>query len=444
MADFPCIGQTGTGQRKENQGEEARVKVLVLGGGGREHALCWALDRDPGVDEVLCAPGNAGIAAVARCLDADPSDTALIREIAVREQVGLVVVGPEAPLVAGVADALQPAEIPVFGPTRDGAMLESSKSFTKEVLAAAGVPTARYWSGTDPEQALAALDDFDAPYVIKADGLAAGKGVRICAERDEAEEAVREMLVDLIFGEAGSRLVIEEYLDGREVSLLVLCDGDTVVPLVPAQDYKRALDGDEGLNTGGMGAYSPVADFGPVEAQQACDALVKPVADELRSRGTRYVGVLYAGLMLTSQGTKVLEFNVRFGDPETQVVLPRLRSPLGQVLLACANGELAAQTLEWDDRACATVVLASGGYPGGYDTGKVITGLDAAEKADDVVVFHAGTRERDGEVVTAGGRVLAVSGVGATVEQARATAYAAADMISFDGLHRRNDIAAGR
>ena len=420
------------------------MKVLVLGGGGREHALCWALDRDPGVTEVLCAPGNAGISQVARCMDADPTDTAMIRELAIREEVDLVVVGPEAPLVAGVADALEPAGVPVFGPSRDGAMLESSKSFTKDVLAAAGVPTARHWSGTDPEAARKALDDFSPPYVVKADGLAAGKGVRICSERSEAEAAVQEMLVDLVFGEAGSRLVIEEYLDGREVSLLVLCDGETVVPLVAAQDYKRALDGDKGLNTGGMGAYSPVDGFGADEAQDACDALVKPVADELRSRGTRYVGVLYAGLMLTSDGPKVLEFNVRFGDPETQVVLPRLRSPLGAVLLACAKGELATQPLEWDDRACVTVVLASGGYPGSYATGTVISGLDEAAQVGDAVVFHAGTRRDGDDVVTAGGRVLAVSGLGDSVEQARATAYAAADHISFDGLHRRSDIAAGR
>lgn len=418
------------------------MKVLVLGGGGREHALCWALTADPDVTEVLCAPGNAGIAQVARCIDADPTDTALIRELAVREEVGLVVVGPEAPLVAGVTDALEPTEIPVFGPTRGGALLESSKSFTKDVLAAAGVPTARHWAGNDPQEALAALDDFTAPYVVKADGLAGGKGVRICADRAEAEAAVREMLVDLIFGEAGSRLVIEEFLDGREVSLLVLCDGERVVPLAPAQDYKRALDDDKGLNTGGMGAYSPVADFRGPQARQACDELVKPVADELRSRGIRYVGVLYAGLMLTADGPKVLEFNVRFGDPETQVVLPRLRTPLGSLLLACTQGNL-PQELTWDDQACVTVVLASAGYPAGYDVGKPIEGLETAESVEHAVVFHAGTRREGDRVVTAGGRVLAVSGMGETVGQARAAAYAAADTISFDGLQRRSDIAAG-
>ena len=419
------------------------MKVLVLGGGGREHALCWALGRDPEVTEVLCVPGNAGIAQVARCIAADPSDTAFIRELAVREEIALVVVGPEAPLVAGVADALAPTGIPVFGPTREGALLESSKSFTKEVLNAAGVPTARHWSGTDPDAAIKALADFSAPYVVKADGLAGGKGVRICADRAEAEVVVREMLVDLVFGEAGARLVIEEFLEGQEVSLLVLCDGTTVIPLAPAQDFKRAQDNDRGLNTGGMGAYSPVPAFTAEDARRVCDEMIKPVADELRSRGITYVGILYAGLMLTPQGPKILEFNVRFGDPETQVVIPRLNSYLGSLLLACARSEL-ADWLTWDDRACVTVVLASAGYPGTYQTGKPISGLAEAAAVEGALVFHAGTGvAEDGQVVTAGGRVLAVSGLGATVAEARATAYAAADLISFEGLQRRSDIAAG-
>ena len=418
------------------------MKVLVLGGGGREHALCWALGRDPTVTEVLCAPGNIGIAAVARLVDADASDTALIREIAVREAVGLVVVGPEAPLVAGVADTLAAANVPVFGPTREGAKLESSKSFTKEILDAAGVPTARHWSGTDPALAVEVLDEFSAPYVVKADGLAAGKGVRICMDRAEAEAAISEMLVDLVFGEAGSRLVIEEFLEGQEVSLLALSDGNTVLPLAPAQDYKRALDGDRGLNTGGMGAYSPVATFGEAEAAEVCRTMLEPVVAELRSRGITYVGVLYAGLMLTTDGTKVLEFNVRFGDPETQVVLPRLQTPLGRLLLACAQGEL-TDVLRWDDRAAVTVVLASAGYPGSYETGKTIQGLADAAGVEGALVFHAGTARQGDEVVTAGGRVLAVSGLGASVQEARAVAYAAADRISFDGLQRRGDIAAG-
>jgi len=427
------------------------VRALVLGGGGREHALCWALSRADSVTEVLCAPGNAGIAAVARCLpDVDPTDVALVRELAVREAVDLVVVGPEAPLMAGIADTLQVAEVPVFGPTRAAARIEGSKAFCKDVLVAAGVPTAGYWTGTTVEEALPALERFSAPYVIKADGLAAGKGVRICADLAEAEEAVRAALVEGAFGAAGQRLVVEEYLDGPEVSLFGLADGACVRVLSPAQDYKRAQDGDAGLNTGGMGAYSPVPAVSAATAQDWQRAIFEPVLAELAGRGLPYAGVLYAGLVLTAEGPRVLEFNARFGDPETQVVLPRLRSDLGELLLACATGRLAEQPPpDFDDRAAVTVVLASGGYPGSYDTGVPIRGLEAAAAAGDALVFHAGTAiaargagAARGDVVTAGGRVLTVTGLGADLPAARAAAYAAADEISFDGLHRRSDIAA--
>jgi phosphoribosylamine---glycine ligase len=418
------------------------MKVLVLGGGGREHALCWALARDPDVVEVLCAPGNAGTAALARNLDVDPADVAMVRETAVREGVDLVVVGPEAPLAAGVADTLRTAEVPVFGPGRAAARIEGSKAFAKEVMQAAGVPTARYWTGSDPAEARAALQSFAAPYVVKADGLAAGKGVRICADLAEAEAAVDDALVGGAFGEAGARVVLEEFLTGPEVSLFAVCDGTRAVPLVPAQDFKRALDGDAGLNTGGMGAYSPVPAVDDALRVQLAAQVFDPVIAELSSRGLPYVGVLYAGLVLTADGPMVLEFNARFGDPETQVVLPRLRTPLGGLLAAAAAGELPAGELEWDDRAAVTVVLASGGYPGAYATGVPISGLDDAAAVDGALVFHAGTRVEDGQVVTAGGRVLAVTGMGASVADARATAYAAADRIAFEGLHRRSDIAA--
>jgi phosphoribosylamine---glycine ligase len=419
------------------------MRVLVLGGGGREHALCWSLDRSASVTEVLCAPGNAGIATLARTVDLDPTDTAAVRELAVAEAVDLVVVGPEAPLVAGVADTLHTAGITVFGPSRAAARIEGSKAFAKEVMVAAGVPTAGYWTGTDAAEARKALDGFAPPYVVKADGLAAGKGVRICPDRAEAEEAVDDALVAGAFGEAGARVVLEEFLDGPEVSLFGICDGQTVLPLVPAQDFKRALDGDLGPNTGGMGAYSPVpaVDDGTVEAIRT--GVLDPVLAELAERGVPYTGVLYAGLVLTADGPKVLEFNARFGDPETQVVLPRLRSDLGALLLAAAEGRLAeADPLDWDPRACVTVVLVSGGYPGSYATGTVIEGLEAADRHPGAVVFHAGTAQRDRQVVTAGGRVLAVSALGDTVAEARAAAYGAADEVSFDGLHRRSDIAA--
>ena len=417
------------------------MKVLVLGSGGREHALCWSLARD---HDVLCAPGNAGIAAVAEVHDVDASDTAAVRELALRAGVDLVVVGPEAPLVAGVADTLTAAEIPVFGPTSEGARIEGSKAFAKEVMAAAGVPTAGYWSGTDPEQARSALEDFAPPYVVKADGLAAGKGVRICAHRAEAEQAITDLMVEQALGAAGSMVVIEEFLDGPEMSVFGLCDGDDVVLLAPAQDFKRAYDGDKGPNTGGMGAYSPYP-FDPAEYESLRKSVFEPVLAELASRGIRYVGVLYAGLILTAEGPKVLEFNARLGDPETQVVLPRLRSDLGELLAACAGGRVGAHPpLAWDDRACVTVVLASGGYPGPYETGHPISGLDEAAQAPDALVFHAGTRAGDGGVVTAGGRVLAVSALGSDVEDARRKAYAAADLIRFDGRQLRSDIARGR
>jgi phosphoribosylamine---glycine ligase len=419
------------------------MKVLVLGGGGREHALCWALHRSPAVDTVLCAPGNAGIEEVADLCRIDPTDAEAVVRLAVDESVDLVVVGPEAPLVAGVADALVAAEVPVFGPTAEAARIEGSKAFAKDVMAAAGVPTAAHWAGSDPREAKQALDRFAPPYVVKADGLAAGKGVRICADRAEAEEAIEVALVERAFGDAGASLVIEEFLVGPEVSLFGLCDGAAVVPLVPAQDFKRALDGDAGLNTGGMGAYSPVPAFTDAMVADVTATVLQPTLDELARRGTPFTGVLYAGLVLTDAGPRVLEFNARFGDPETQVVLPRLRSDLAEVLLACARGRLADQPpLEWDGRACVTVVLASGGYPGDYETGRVISGLDAAAELPSAHVFHAGTRRNGDDVVTAGGRVLAVSGLGETIEAARLLAYEAADRIGFDGLHRRSDVAA--
>ncbi len=419
------------------------MRALVIGGGGREHALCWALSRSASVDAVLCAPGNPGIADIADFRDVDAEDPASVVALARDVDADLVVVGPEAPLVAGVVDALADAGITTFGPTRAAARLEGSKAFAKEVMAAAGVPTARHWHGSDPDAAIRALDDFAPPYVIKADGLAAGKGVRICADRAEAEGAIADALVDRVFGDAGDSLVIEEHLDGPECSLFGLSDGTTVRPLTPAQDFKRALDGDEGLNTGGMGAYSPVPAVDADVVEDLRVRVLQPVIDEMRRRGTPFVGVLYAGLALTSAGPRVIEFNARFGDPETQVVLPRLESDLGQVLTACAEGCLEeVGPLAFSDDACVTVVLASGGYPGPYEVGLPITGLDVAGAMDGTVVFHAGTARRDGPVVTAGGRVLAVSATGPGIALARARAYAAAGAIDFEGVHLRTDIAA--
>lgn len=417
------------------------MKVLVVGGGGREHALCWALDRAASVDAVHCAPGNAGIAQVATCHPAlDPLDQDGVVDLARSVAADLVVVGPEAPLVAGVADAVRAAGISVFGPSAGAARIEGSKQFAKDVMTAAGVPTARYWSGDDPDAAVAALDEFAPPYVVKADGLAAGKGVRICGNRDDAVTAIEETMIAGLFGDAGSVVVIEEFLDGPEVSIFALCDGEDCRLLAPAQDFKRAFDDDEGPNTGGMGAWCPY----PLDDDTLASlerTVFRPVLAELARRDLPFVGVLYGGFVLTDRGPQVLEFNARFGDPETQVVLPRLATDLGALLRACTDGRLAdAPPVEWDDRACVAVVLASGGYPGAYETGRPIRGLDAVPA--DSTAFHAGTTASGDEVHTAGGRVLAVSGLGRGVARARAAAYAAADCISFDDLHRRSDIAA--
>jgi phosphoribosylamine--glycine ligase len=417
------------------------MRVLVVGGGGREHALCWTLAASATIEEVVCAPGNVGIAEVARLRQVDPEDPAAVTALAREEGVDLVVLGPEGPLVAGAADALGAAGVPVFGPTAAAARIESSKSFAKQVMAEAGVATAEAWSGDDTEGALAALDRFGPPYVVKADGLAAGKGVVVTEDRAQAEAAVRAALVDRVFGDAGATVVVEAFLDGPEVSAFAVADGEQVRILASAQDYKRVGDGDTGPNTGGMGAYSPVYLGGGTGEEDLAAAVFTPVLQALAGRGTPYVGVLYAGLVLTTQGPRVLEFNARFGDPETQVVLPRLRSDLGALLAGCAHGELGAVApLEWDPRACVTVVLVSGGYPGEYRTGLPISGLEAVAELPDVAVFHAGTRRDGDRIVTAGGRVLAVTAFGDTVAEARAGAYAAADRISFEGMARRDDI----
>ncbi|MPZ86533.1 MAG: phosphoribosylamine--glycine ligase [Nitriliruptorales bacterium] len=419
------------------------MRVLVVGGGGREHALCWRLASSVTVEEVLCAPGNVGIAEIARRRQIDPLDAAAVTRGALEEDVDLVVVGPEAPLVAGAADALAEAGVPVFGPSADAARLESSKSFAKRVMAEAGVPTAASWAGGDVSEALAALDRFGPPYVVKADGLAAGKGVVVAHDRGQAEAAVRAALEQRVFGDAGATLIVESFLDGPEVSVFALTDGDSVLVLQAAQDFKRVGDRDEGPNTGGMGAYCPVPAVSPELIERLRGEVFEPVLGALRARGVRYVGVLYAGLVLTPHGPQVLEFNARFGDPETQVVLPRLRSDLAALLAACAHRELGGiRPPIWDHRPCVGVVLASGGYPGKYPTGLPITGLDEAAAMADVAVFHAGTR-RDGEdIVTAGGRVLCVSALGDTIEDARARAYQAAACIHFDGVQYRRDIAA--
>ncbi|MEU3606541.1 phosphoribosylamine--glycine ligase [Streptomyces sp. NPDC035033] len=410
------------------------MKVLVIGGGAREHALCRSLSLDPDVTALHCAPGNAGIAEVAELHPVDQLDGGAVAALAGDLGADLVVVGPEAPLVAGVADAVRAAGIPVFGPSQEAALLEGSKAFAKDVMAGAGVPTARSYVCTTPAEIDEALDAFGAPYVVKDDGLAAGKGVVVT----EDVEAARAHAL------ACDRVVIEEYLDGPEVSLFAITDGTTVLPLQPAQDFKRALDGDEGPNTGGMGAYSPLPWADPKLVDEVMETVLQPTVDELRRRGTPFSGLLYAGLAITGRGVRVIEFNARFGDPETQVVLARLKTPLAGVLLHAANGTLADQApLAWRDEAAVTVVVASHNYPGTPRTGDPIEGLAevAEQDAPHAYVLHAGTK-RDGDaIVSAGGRVLSVTATGSDLAQARERAYAAVGRIRLDGSQHRTDIA---
>jgi phosphoribosylamine--glycine ligase len=415
------------------------VKVLVIGPGGREHALARGLAHDPAVDEVHVAPGNPGTAAFATNHPVDAMDGDAVAALATDLGAGLVVVGPEAPLVAGVADTVRAAGIPCFGPSREAALLEGSKAFAKEVMAAAGVPTARAVVCTTLEEADAALDLTGAPYVVKDDGLAAGKGVVVTHDRVAA----------MAHAAACERVVIEEFLDGPEVSLFALCswreaDGATVYPLQPAQDFKRIFDGDDGPNTGGMGAYTPLPWAADDLVAEVLRDVLQPTVDELARRGTPFAGLLYAGLALTSRGVKVVEFNARFGDPETQPLLALLDTPLSPLLLGAATGTLAdVPPPVFEPGAAVGVVMASAGYPESSSSGDVITGVAVADGLDHVHVIHAGTADRDGELVTAGGRVLAVVGTGATVAEARARAYEGVAAIRFDGAQHRTDIAAG-
>ena len=415
------------------------IDILLLGSGGREHALAKKLAESAHCGTLYIAPGNGGTLEVGENVDLNENDPAAVAEFARETGCGLVVIGPEAPLVVGVADAVREAGIPCFGPGAAGAQMEGSKLFSKQVMERAGVPTAAYGSFTDEESALAYVREQGAPLVVKADGLAAGKGVVVATELAQAEEAVRECFAGA-FGEAGSTVVIEEMLTGPECSLLAFTDGKTVRPMATSQDHKRALEGDRGPNTGGMGVYSPV----PIvtdEEHATMEQIMVDVVAELAAEGIDYRGCLYGGFMLTPAGPKVLEFNARFGDPETQVILPRLQNDLVEVMLACAEQHLDEVELSWSDKWAVAVVLTSAGYPGSYEKGKVITGVEDAAAMDDVTVYHAGTAVNEaGELVTNGGRVLAVTALGDTFEAARNLAYDACEKIDFEGKTLRHDI----
>ena len=420
------------------------MKVLVVGGGGREHALCWAIASSPLVDALWCAPGNAGIARDAECVPVAAENISGLLEFARETAVDLVVIGPEAPLIAGLADRLQAFGIRAFGPGADAALLEGSKSFMKDLCARHGIPTASYRRFTDAAAAKSFVAESGTPIVVKADGPAGGKGVVVCETVEQAYASVDDMLTRGVYGAAGAEIVIEEFLEGEEASFFALVDGEHVLPLATAQDYKRICDGDTGPNTGGMGALSPAPAVTEEVSETVMNTIVAPTVEAMKAEGRPYKGVLYAGLMLTADGPKLLEYNARLGDPECQVLMARLMSDIVPALVATCDGELGEFDLRWYDETALTVVMAARGYPGPHDRGSVIRGLDAAAAMDDITVFHAGTGVGErGEVVSAGGRVLNVTALGKTVSEARGRAYEAVDLIDWPEGFCRRDIGVG-
>lgn len=417
------------------------MKILIVGGGGREHAIAWKLAQSPKVEKLYCAPGNAGIAEVAECVNIGVMEFDKLVEFAKEHEIDMTVVAPDDPLAAGAVDAFEAAGLRAFGPRANAAILEGSKAFSKDLMKKYNIPTAAYETFSDPEEAIAYLETAKMPIVLKADGLALGKGVLICRNLEEAKEGVKTLMLDKQFGSAGDEIVIEEFMTGREVSVLSFVDGKTIKIMTSAQDHKRAKDGDQGLNTGGMGTFSP-SPFYTAEVDAFCkEKIYQPTVDAMRAEGREFKGIIFFGLMLTEDGPKVLEYNARFGDPETQVVLPRMKNELVDLFDACIDGTLDQIDLEFEDNAAVCVVLASDGYPEHYEKGFPITGLEHFQSADGYYVFHAGSKfDSEGRVVTNGGRVLGVTATGATLKEARANAYQATEWVQFDNKYMRHDI----
>lgn len=416
------------------------MKVLIVGSGGREHAIAQSVAKSPRVDKIYCAPGNAGIAGIAECVDIKAMELEKLADFAKKEGIDLTIIGMDDPLVAGVVDVFKAEGLRVFGPAKNAAIIEGSKAFSKDLMKKYNIPTAAYETFDDPEAAKEYLRDCRYPIVLKADGLALGKGVLICNSHEEAVEGVKTLMQDKQFGNAGDRIVIEEFLTGREVSVLCYCDGKTIKPMTSAQDHKRAKDNDEGLNTGGMGTFSP-SPFYTDDVKRFCeDRVFQPTIDAMKAEGRPFVGILFVGLILTPDGPRVLEYNARFGDPEAQVVLPRMKTDIIDVMEACIDGKLEDIDLEFEDNAAVCVILASDGYPESYEKGKVITGLDTFEGKDGYYVYHSGTRFEGDNIVTNGGRVLGVTATGSSLREARANAYKATEWIDFSNKYMRHDI----
>ncbi|MCI5884113.1 MAG: phosphoribosylamine--glycine ligase [Clostridiales bacterium] len=417
------------------------MKVLIVGSGGREHAIAVSVAKSKQVEKIYCAPGNAGIAAVATCVDIGAMEFEKLADFAEEKEIGLTIIGMDDPLVGGVVDVFEKRGLRVFGPRKNAAIIEGSKAFSKDLMKKYSIPTATYENFDSPEKALEYLEKAKMPIVLKADGLALGKGVLICNTLEEAKEGVKTLMLDKQFGDAGNQIVIEEFMTGREVSVLCYCDGTHIKPMTSAQDHKRAKDNDEGLNTGGMGTFSP-SPFYTEEVQKFCEEKVyQPTMDAMKAEGRDFVGILFVGLMLTEDGPKVLEYNARFGDPEAQVVLPRMKNDIVDVMNACIDGKLDEIDLQFEENAAVCVVLASDGYPLHYEKGKVITGFENFEEKDGYYVFHAGTKfDEDGNIVTNGGRVLGITAKGQDLKEARKNAYAATEWISFENKYMRNDI----